>query len=199
MEKAGAWLRVSSDEQESANQWPDIQAFASHHGYEIAAKYEMTSTAWKNGGGKEYKDNLQQALDDAWTGKFKVLIVWALDRIVRDDENGAEVALRIIRQFRERGCTVLSVQESWLNGAPEVQDVLLAFAGWVASRESRRRSERTKAGIARKMAEDPSFRPGRQQGAGDKKPRRRSGYLATYEPGGARRAALDARKAADAS
>jgi hypothetical protein len=53
-----------------------------------------------------------------------------LDRIVRDDESGAEAALRIFRQFRQRGCMVVSVRESWLNGSPEVQDILIAFAGW---------------------------------------------------------------------
>ena len=78
-------------------------------------------------------------LDDAWAGKFKVLIVWSLDRICRD---GAESALRIIRQLRERGCILVSVKESWLNGSPEIQDVLVAFAGWMAQRESASGSER---------------------------------------------------------
>jgi len=42
---------------------------------------------------------------------------------------GAEDALRIFRQFSERGCTILSVKESWLNGGAEVQSLLIAFAG----------------------------------------------------------------------
>jgi hypothetical protein len=33
-----------------------------------------------------------------------------LDRIVRDDESGAEAALRIVRRFRQRGCMVVSVR-----------------------------------------------------------------------------------------
>jgi hypothetical protein len=53
-----------------------------------------------------------------------------LDRIVRDDESGAEATLRIFRRFRPRGCMVVSVRESWLNGSPQVQDVLIASAGW---------------------------------------------------------------------
>ena len=97
-------------------------------------RYDGQRAAW-NGGkdGGEYKRTLKQALDDAHAGKFKVLIVWALDRITRE---GAEGALRIIRQFRERGCIVVSVKESWLNGSPEIQDVLVAFAGWMAQQES---------------------------------------------------------------
>jgi hypothetical protein len=35
-----------------------------------------------------------------------------------------------------RRCTVVSVQESWLNGSAEVQDVLVAR--WMAEQESRR-------------------------------------------------------------
>jgi hypothetical protein len=55
---------------------------------------------------------------------------------VRDDESGAEAALRISRQFRRRGCMVVSLKESWLNGSPEVQDILIAFCrlGLSASR-----------------------------------------------------------------
>ena len=97
-------------------------------------------------------------------------MVWALDRITRE---GAEGALRIIRQFKQRGCTVVSVTESWLNAAPEVQDVVVAFAGWMAQQESRRRSERIRAGLARRRAEDKPV--SRQPGAADRKPRKRSG------------------------
>jgi DNA invertase Pin-like site-specific DNA recombinase len=177
MTEAGVWIRVSTGHQDADNQVPDIERFAAHHGHEITARYEVSESAW-NGGkdGGEYRATLQRALDDAWAGKFSVIIVWALDRITRE---GAEGALRIIRQFRERGCTVVSVKESWLNGAPEVQDVLVAFAGWMAQQESGRRSERIRAGLARRRSEGKSV--GRQPGAADRKPRKRSGYVARWE------------------
>jgi DNA invertase Pin-like site-specific DNA recombinase len=189
---AAAWLQVSAGHQDSGNQVPDVERFAAHHGYQITERYVVSDSAWKNGGGPEYRKALRQALDDAHAGKFSVLIVWALDRIVRDDESGAEAALRIFRQFRQRGCTLVSVKESWLNGAPEVQDILIAFAGWMASRESARRSERIKTGLARRQAEGKPV--GRQPGADDKKPRKRAGYVASWESG-RRRAAHDARTA----
>jgi DNA invertase Pin-like site-specific DNA recombinase len=181
--KAAVWLRVSSGHQDSDNQVPDVEAFAEHHGYEIAERYTISESAW-NGGkdGGEYRRTLKRALDDAHAGKFSVLIVWALDRITRE---GAEGALRILRQFRERGCTVVSVKESWLNGSPEVQDVLVAFAGWMAQQESQRRSERIRAGLERRRAEGKLV--GRQPGVKDRKPRRRSGYVAAWEEGGRRR------------
>ena len=192
MTAAAVWLRVSTSHQETDNQVPDVERFAAHHGYEFAARYEVSESAW-NGGedGGDYRRALKQALDDAHSGKFSVLVVWALDRITRE---GAEGALRIIRQFRERGCIVMSVKESWLNGSPEIQDVLVAFAGWMAQQESARRSERIRAGLERRRAEGKPV--GRQPGAADRKPRRRSGYVAAWEDGGKRRAAAHEDEAA---
>jgi DNA invertase Pin-like site-specific DNA recombinase len=181
--QAAVWLRVSTGHQDSDNQVSDVERFAAHHGYDLRERYVVSESAW-NGGkdGGEYRRTLKRALDDAHAGKFSVLIVWALDRITRE---GAEGALRILRQFRERGCTVVSVKESWLNGSPEVQDVLVAFAGWMAQQESQRRSERIRAGLERRRAEGKLV--GRQPGVKDRKPRRRSGYVAAWEEGGRRR------------
>lgn len=101
-------------------------------------------------------------------------MVWALDRITRE---GAEGALRFIRQLRERGCTLVSVQESWLNGSSEVQDILGAFAGWMAKQESAPRSARIRAGHAARL------RASRSAGSPvrDRHPRKRSGYVARWE------------------
>ena len=167
----GIWLRVSSGHQESANQVPDVERFVQHHGYTVAETYTVDDSAWKNGGGPEYQATLQRALDDAWAGKFKVLVIWSLDRIVR---LGPEEALRLFRQFQERGCTIVSVKESWLNGSPEVQGLLISFAGWMAQQESHRRSERIRAGLARRKAEGKPV--GRIAGAADKRKRRTKGY-----------------------
>jgi putative DNA-invertase from lambdoid prophage Rac len=184
MDDAAAWFRVSTGHQDSDNQVPDVETFAAHHAYRIAARYTVSDTAWKDGGGPDYKRELARALDDAWAGKFRVLIVWRLDRICR---NGAEDALKLIRLFRERGCVLVSVHESWLNSSPEVQDVLVAFAGWMAQMESQKRSERIKAGLARRKAEGGHI--GGKAGRHDAKPRKRSGYVAAWEDGGKRRAA----------
>ena len=62
----------------------------------------------------------------------------------------------------------------------------MAFAGWMAKQESDRKSERIKAGVARRKAE--GLPVGRQAGAADKKARKRAGYVASWE-GGARRQA----------
>ena len=172
--RAAVWVRVSTGHQTTDNQVPDLERFCEHHGYEVVKTYSVSESAW-NGGkdGGEYRKTLQTALDDAWAGRFDVLVIWALDRITRE---GAEGALRILRQFRERGCTVVSVKESWLNGSPEVQEVLVAFAGWMAAQESRRRSERIRAGLARRRAEGLPIGGALSKRGPDRKPRRTDGY-----------------------
>ena len=87
--------------------------------------------------------------------------------------------------------TTTSVHDS-ANATPEVQDVLVAFAGWMAQQESRRRSERIKAGLDRRRAQGKPV--GRLPGAADKKPRKRSAYVASWE-NGRRRTAHQARTA----
>jgi putative DNA-invertase from lambdoid prophage Rac len=175
--KAAIWFRVSTDGQETANQAAGIDQFTAHHGYTVAKRYDLADSAWNGGkAGGDYRAAIQRVLDDAHRGEFSVLVVWSLDRITRE---GAEGALRLIRQLRERGCTLVSVQESWLNGSPEVQDLLIAFAGWMGQQESARRSERIKAGLARRRAEGKLV--GRQPGSADRKPRRRSGYVQRWE------------------
>jgi putative DNA-invertase from lambdoid prophage Rac len=148
--RCARWLRVSTDDQTSDNQVPEVSQFIAHRGYTLARTFTVSDSAWKNGGGPEYLATLSGALEAAHRGEFSVLVVWSLDRIVR---TGAEDALRIIRQFRQRGVTLVSVRESWLSGAPEVADILVAFAGWMAQQESQRKSDRIRAGIARRKSE----------------------------------------------
>ena len=155
---------------------------------QCSAKWTRWRCSWR--GSYRHPKTLQRALDDAHAGKFGVLVIWALDRIVRDDESGAEAALRIFRQFRQRGCMVVSVKESWLNGSPEVQDILIAFAGWMAERESARRSERIK-GRAGTPGAQRARRPAARPGAKDKGKRKRSGYVKSRGRG--RRAARGGR------
>ena len=167
MKDAAVFYRVSGDDQHSENQISEVKRFCAHHDLHIVRRFTVSDTAWKNGGGPEYKAELAKALDAAWRGEFSVLVVWSLDRICRA---GIEELLRIVRQFRERGCVLLSAQESWMNGSPDTQDLFLAIAGWMAERESARRSERIRAGLARRKAE--GLPVGRKPGSKDLTPRR---------------------------
>jgi len=174
--RCAIWARVSTDEQDTRNQVAELCQWAEHRGLDIAAEYILEGASAWNG---KHREQLRQALADARARKFDVLLVWALDRLSRE---GIEATLSIMRRFSVEGVPVWSLKESWTETSdPHVRELIAAIMAWVAEMESRRRSERTKAGLARKMREDPDFKPGRQSGAKDKKPRKRSGYVARYE------------------
>ena len=174
--QAAVWFRVSTGHQDSDNQVPDVERFAEHHGYDIAERYSCQESAW-NGGkdGGEYKRTLKQALDDAHAGKFKVLIVWASTGSPAKVPRGCCGSSASSRARRDGRIH----QGDLAQRRPEIQDVLVSFAGWMAQQESTRRSERIRAGLERRKAEG---RPvGRQPGSKDKKPRKRSGYVERWE------------------
>ena len=164
--RCAIWARVSTEEQESGNQLPELRQWAARRGLAVAAEYVIDgASAWKG----EHRDQLAAALADARLGKFDVLLVWALDRI---DREGVENTLGVLRRFHEAGAPVWSLKEPWA-------ELLGAIYAWMAAEESRRRSERVKAGLARRKAEGKPV--GRRAGSQDRKPRRRSGYYARWE------------------
>ena len=178
--KAALWVRVSTNRQETANQMPDLQRLAEQRGYKIVRTFEVEESAWK-GNHRAARDEVIRA---AHRGEFSVLVIWALDRICRE---GPEDALKLVRELDERGCAVVSHQEDWMTGSPDVQKLMLSIFGWLAEQESKKRSERVKAGLERRKREGKPV--GRPKGTKDKGTRNRSGYVAAWEAGGARREA----------
>ena len=167
--KAALWLRVSDQEQTTDNQLGPLMAYAEQRGLEVVETYDISNvSAWRG----QQEKFLADVLRGARMGRFHVLLVWALDRLSRE---GPEAILRIVRKFAEVRCQVWSLQEPWTEVGGELRELLLAIAGWVARMESQRRSERTKAGIARARAEGK--RIGRPPGSKDKRRRRKTGYF----------------------
>ncbi|PYQ64407.1 MAG: hypothetical protein DMF54_14365 [Acidobacteria bacterium] len=144
--RAAIWARVSSHQQENDNQLTALREWAARRGLEVGPEYVLEESAY-NG---KHRAQLNAALKDAYEGQFQVVLVWALDRLSRE---GIEAMLSILRQFRERGVRVLSLQESWTDGPPEMQDLLTSFFAWIAQQESKRRGERIRAGLARRKRE----------------------------------------------
>ena len=101
-----------------------------------------------------------------------MVLVWALDRLSRE---GALAILSLAHKLSVCGVKVLSYQESWTEAPGELAELLYALTGWVAKMESQRRSERTKAGLARVRAQGK--RLGRPSGSKDKRKRRRKQRL----------------------
>lgn len=168
--RAALLARVSTGEQDTANQVAQLEAWAAQRGLAVVARYCRQESAWKGA-----HRVLEEVLADARAGRFDVLLVWALDRLSRA---GPLATLQLVDRFGRLGVQVLSHQEPWAEASGELQDLLLAVVGWIARWESRRRSERTKAGLERARAAGKHL--GRPAGSKDRKRRRRSGYFRRY-------------------
>lgn len=102
-------------------------------------------------------------------------MVWALDRLTRQ---GVAHIFELINKFKKHNVQVVSLKELWTEVSGPMNDLLFAITAWVGEFESNRRSERTKAGLVRAVSEGKKL--GRPAGSGDKRKRKKSGYLLRY-------------------
>jgi len=90
------------------------------------------------------------------------------------------IKLKLKKRLWQKGLATLILKLPWV--CPEAPgamgEVLYAIAGWVAKMESERRSERTKAGLARAISQGTKL--GRPTGSKDAGKRKRTGYLLRY-------------------
>lgn len=171
MTKAAIYLRVSTSEQDATNQLPALETMARGRGLEVVKVYSEAETAWRSG----HQAELARLIEDARQGKFQVVLVWALDRLSRE---GPAAMLEMVSRFKGYGVRVISNQEGWTEAPGAMGELLYAITAWVASEESKRRSERTRAGLARARANGKCL--GRPFGSKDKGKRSRRGYLLRY-------------------
>jgi len=164
MKSAVIYSRVSTNKQDADNQIKVLESWAKARDLEVIEVYTETETAWRDG----HQQELARLVRDARKGRFRFVLVWALDRLSR---LGSLSILSLIHKLASHGVKVLSHQEGWTEAPGELAEILYAIAGWVARMESQRRSERTKAGLLRVRA--AGVRLGRPPGAKDKKRRKR--------------------------
>jgi len=145
MKRAALYLRVSTQQQHSENQLEPLQQFCKERGFEVVRIYEENGSAWTEGHQPQWK----RLIADAAHRHFDVLVVWSLDRVTRE---GIDTIFLRIKTLKSYGVTLLSYQESWLETLGTMTDLFIALLSWVANFESGRRSERTRAGIARARA-----------------------------------------------
>jgi putative DNA-invertase from lambdoid prophage Rac len=167
--KAAIYARCSTEQQETENQVMALESWAKQRGFELVFVYRENQSAWRNG----HQSELKRLTDDARKGRFQVVLIWSLDRLSRE---GSTAILNLIDRLKP--VRVISYQESWTEAPGELGELLFAIAGWVARMESERRSERTKAGLARAVREGKKL--GRPKGSKDTKKRNKRGYLLRY-------------------
>jgi DNA invertase Pin-like site-specific DNA recombinase len=171
MARVIVYLRVSTPEQTAENQLPALERWVTDRGHELVEVYQENESAWKSGHQRE----LARLFADLHKRKVDICLVWALDRLSRQ---GVAAILNLVDRFKRYGVKVISLQESWTEAPGDMAELLYAITGWVASSDSKRKSERTKAGLARAVAEGKKL--GRPKGSKDKHKRKSTGYLLRY-------------------
>ena len=169
--KAVIYARVSTEDQNTDNQIPALEALAKQRGWDIVGVYQEEASAWKAGHQKEFA----RMLKSASIHQFDILLVWALDRITRQ---GVQAILPIVDTLKGYGVMVVSLQEPWTEQSGMQAELLYSITAWVAKSESERRSERIKAALDKRRAK--GLPVGRIAGSKDKTPRKRTGYLLRY-------------------
>lgn len=164
MRRAAIYVRVSTEEQSLENQLARLHEYAGAHDMRVVEVYQEEESAWRGGRQRE----LARLMNDAGRAHFSVVLVWALDRLSRE---GPLAILTRVHQLGFHGCDLISLQESWTEARSEVKPLLYALMGWVAEMESKRISERTKAGLARAKAQGAKI--GRPKGRKDTRPRQK--------------------------
>jgi len=138
MSTAAIYLRVSSDQQTTDCQRPDVEQLARARGHRVVHVYEERVSAVK------HRPMYEKMLADAKKGKFKILVIWALDRFGRS----MTANLNDVLELDRLGVEVVSVRETWFDTGGPVRSLLVAIFSWVAEQERARIVERTKAGIS---------------------------------------------------
>lgn len=96
--KVATYVRVSTVDQHSDNQLPDLLRYATNRGWTIKAQYADQGIS----GSQERRPGLDQLLKDARARKFDTLLVWRIDRLGRSLRH----LLNLLHELQDRKSVV---------------------------------------------------------------------------------------------
>jgi DNA invertase Pin-like site-specific DNA recombinase len=142
--RVAIYCRVSTEKQKTENQAVQLREFAAKQGWTITREYVDYES-----GAKADRGEFKQMFVDASQRMFDVLLFWALDRLSRE---GVLETLQHLRRLESYGVCYRSFTEAYFDSCGASKDVILAVMATLAKQERVKRSERTKAGLARVKA-----------------------------------------------
>jgi DNA invertase Pin-like site-specific DNA recombinase len=144
MKKAVLYFRVSTADQTTENQVPDLRRYAEFREWEIAAEYRDEAMS----GAKETRPQLEKMMSEIRAGKYNVLLVWSYDRFARSLIH----LVTTLDQLRALGVDFVSFREQLDTTSPEGR-MMFGFYAVMAEFERGRIAARTKATLARLKAQ----------------------------------------------
>jgi len=140
------YARVSTDDkgQDPENQLRQLRQWCANAGHELVHEYVDHESGRKGVNGRK---QFAALFEDAHKRKFDCVLFWALDRFTRE---GMVPTILHLQRLASCGVGFHSYTEPHLATDNElVRDILLAVMASLAKQESKRMSERVKAGMAR--------------------------------------------------
>ena len=138
------YARVSTDKQDTENQLIQLREFAAKQGWQITREYVDYES-----GAKPNRIEFQQMFEAASRCKFDLVLFWALDRLSRE---GVLETLQHLNRLTSYGVGFRSYTEQFFDSCGIFKDAVIAIMATLAKQERVKRSERTKAGLARVRA-----------------------------------------------
>lgn len=148
--RVAVYLRVSKDDgsQDPENQLLQLREFCEKwDGHELVAEYVDRESGRK---GRRERADFDRMFADAASHRFDALLIWALDRFLRE---GIRKTLAYLTRLDQCGVAFKSYTEPFLDTDNELlAHIVLAVTSYYAQLEAVRISDRTKAGLERARA-----------------------------------------------
>jgi DNA invertase Pin-like site-specific DNA recombinase len=145
--RVALYLRVSTEEQTNDNQAAQLRAFATTQGWDVTHEFADEVSGSK---GESQRPNFRAMFEAASRREFDILLFWALDRFSRE---GVLPTLHHLQRLGSYGVAWRSFTEQYLDSTGIFKDAVVSIMATIAKQENIRRSERTKAGLARVRAQ----------------------------------------------
>jgi DNA invertase Pin-like site-specific DNA recombinase len=149
---AALYLRVSTTDQHVANQRPALEQMAAGRGYSISPAHVFTDEGVSGTKTKWERPGLRGLLQAAARGEIRAVLVWAYDRLSREDDSFYG-GLLTVAGLQDHKCDVLSYSETYLEFAGPLREPLRLLVFQLAAEERKRGRARQDAGRARIAAQ----------------------------------------------
>jgi DNA invertase Pin-like site-specific DNA recombinase len=136
--KAAIYARVSTFDQNVSMQLNDLRRLAKQRGFEVWKEYVDAGQS----GGKTSRPSLDAMLADAQRGRFKVLLVWKLDRLGRSTSH----LISLLEDFKTWNVQLVSFGEG-LDFTTTAGKLFYTLLGAFAEFEKDTIRERVRAGL----------------------------------------------------
>lgn len=140
--KAVAYARVSTLlNQDPEHQLISIRQLAQARNFDITVEYVDKGIS----GSKDRRPGLDELVKAARAGKFKILLIYSIDRLARDTRH----LLNLIHELNHYGVSLISIRES-IDFSTPMGQATLTILGAVAALEKSLIAERIKTALAAK-------------------------------------------------